>query len=556
MIRAMRTRHELLQSWILLGGLAAAGCRTTSAPTRLTAEDPSRFVPAAVAALSPPAERVHAPSAWQTHRREITADAPSQLPLVRNGPTVPPASHELLPRGEGPEHAVVPVAAWEPESLPVTGPANAPVGATEVRAIDFATALAQAGGRNPRVAWAAARVQESYAAWGRARWMWLPSIQAGGNYHKHEGRIQDVAGQIIETSRGSVYGGFGAQAVGAGSPAQPGLIARFHLSDALHQPQIAAHVAQAGEFANTATLHETLLNTALRYNDLLRTAQLVAIAEETLENSRKLADLTASFARAGQGNQADADRARTELTLRRSDLERAREEQRVASVRLARVLSEDPTTPLLPNEPGLVPIDLVAPGVAAQEAVSTALAQRPELGESRALVNVALARYQREKHAPLVPSLLLGLSHGVNAGGLGSDLIRGGDRLDFDAAAWWELRNLGFGEHLARNEAAWRVEQARWRQVEVLDQVAAETVEALVQVQQRHNRLEPAQQAIAAAEDSYRRNVARIRDAQGLPLEVLQSLQSLDAARREYVRALADYNEAQFRLHRALGWPK
>ncbi len=60
---------------------------------------------------------------------------------------------------------------------------------------------------------------------------------------------------------------------------------------------------------------------------------------------------------------------------------------------------------------------------------------------------------------------------------------------------------------------------------------------------------------VESATDSYKRDLERIHEGQGLPIEVLQSLQALDEARREYLRTLADYNEAQFRLQRALGWP-
>jgi outer membrane protein TolC len=60
---------------------------------------------------------------------------------------------------------------------------------------------------------------------------------------------------------------------------------------------------------------------------------------------------------------------------------------------------------------------------------------------------------------------------------------------------------------------------------------------------------------LAAAEASYRRNHERIRNGQGLPIETLQSIQALDQARRQYIRAVADFNRSQFRLQRALGWP-
>ena len=88
-----------------------------------------------------------------------------------------------------------------------------------------------------------------------------------------------------------------------------------------------------------------------------------------------------------------------------------------------------------------------------------------------------------------------------------------------------------------------------------MDQVAREIAQARAQVESRRQQMELAQAGIQTAQDSYNRNSSRIREAQGLPIEVLQSIQALDAARRDYLRTMADYNEAQFRLHRALGWP-
>jgi outer membrane protein TolC len=88
-----------------------------------------------------------------------------------------------------------------------------------------------------------------------------------------------------------------------------------------------------------------------------------------------------------------------------------------------------------------------------------------------------------------------------------------------------------------------------------MDQVASEVAEAYAQVTSRHEQITLAQSGITAAQDSYRRNSERVQDALGLPIEALQAIQSLDAAQRQYVRAVADYNRAQFRLHRALGCP-
>ena len=424
-----------------------------------------------------------------------------------------------------------------------------------LQSIDLGAALALTAGQNPEVNFARQRIVEAFAQLQAAEAAWLPSIRAGANYNKHEGRIQDVAGEIIETSRGSVYSGLGAQAVGAGSPAVPGLLMNFHLRDAFYQPRIAEAAVAARKHASRAVTNDLLMQTAIAYVDLLEAHQTKAVVEQTKANADQLAKLTNDFAEAGQGLPADADRARAEQSFREIDLSTAEESVRVASVRLSRMLGIDQSTTLMPVEPTLIPIDMVQVDQPIASLVSTGLMTRPELSEAKHLVRQAVEGYQRERFAPLVPSVLLGMSYGGNGGGLGSDIERYGDRMDFDAAAWWEVRNLGFGEKAAKEIACSRVEQAKWQQLRTMDQVAAEVAEAHAQVTARREQLAIAQTAIKASEDSYRRNSERIRDAQGLPLEVLQSLQALDTAQRRYIQIVADYNRAQFRLQRALGWP-
>jgi outer membrane protein TolC len=88
-----------------------------------------------------------------------------------------------------------------------------------------------------------------------------------------------------------------------------------------------------------------------------------------------------------------------------------------------------------------------------------------------------------------------------------------------------------------------------------VDRVAREVVEGQAQIQARRKQIAVAEAGLKAATGSYQKNLQRIRDGQGLPIEALQSIQALDQARREYPRTVADYSEAQFRLCRALGCP-
>lgn len=453
-----------------------------------------------------------------------------------------------------PREAVESPPATAPIPEPVPLPGDTPVvGGSNARSIDFTTALRIAGSQNPQVGFANQRIAEAYAQLRIARILWLPAIRAGISYNRHEGPLQTTDGSITRVERTALQPGLGMGAVGAGSPAVPGVAIGVRLTDAVCQPRIFGHVVAARESAARATVHDLLLSTGLAYLDLLRAYQQQAIAQDTLENAQQLADLTASFARAGQGAQADADRARVELVLRQNDLERANEATQVASTRLVELLSLDPTQLLVPAEPTIAAVELVSRDKSVQELVSLALRNRPELAESQQLVGEAIGRMKREQYAPLLPSMLLGVSYSDFGGGPDARIDNMSGRFDLDAVMFWEMRGLGLGEAAARSEARARVCQAEMRKVQVMDRVAREVAEGYAQIRARQKQIVVAQSGIQAATDSFRRNYQRIREGQGLPIEALQAIQALDQARREYLRSVADYDESQFRLYRAIG---
>jgi outer membrane protein TolC len=491
--------------------------------------------------------------AWQQRRAAEQAPSPASSPISQSQPAVTPSVANAIPPAKLSDIALVSaqVEIEEPELLPATPDIEAD--ALDGRPITLLSVLEVVDRDNPNINIARHRIEEAQAQWYRAESLWLPSIRAGVNYNKHEGRIQDVLGANVETSRGALYAGLGANAVGAGSPAIPGIYANFHLADAVFQPRIAGFVTAARQAGTEATVNDYLLQAAQAYLELLRAEQERAIAVEVRDLAQSLSDLTEAYAQSGEGLASDFDRARTELAIRSNDVLRADEAVRVASSRLAQLLRLDPTTPLVPQEPAMMPIHLFDSDAPVQALVAQGLMARPEVRESRALVCEAVNRLERERYAPLIPSVLLGVSQGGFGAGRGSDIEGFADRFDADAVAWWELRNLGHGEAAARDEMRSRLEQARWREVAMLDQIAREVVEAHAQVEARRQQIDTAQQAVQSARESYNKNRDRIQEAEGLPLEALQSIQALAQAEREYLRVVTDYNLAQFSLQRALG---
>ena len=257
-------------------------------------------------------------------------------------------------------------------------------------------------GAEPQIAFANERINDAFAQLRAAKVLWLPSIRAGLSYHHHEGPLQDNVGAIVVGSRSALEAGLGTTAVGAGSPAIAGVSADFRLSDAVFQPRIAGQQVAARNHAATATSHDFLLLAAVAHLDLLRAFQQQAIAEEALQHTEQLAKLTTEFARTGQGNQADADRAQTELAVRKNGVAQAAVQAQLASARLVELLSLPPDRELAPEEPALVPIELVSHESKAADLVSDGLSRRPELASSQHLVAEAIERLNRERYAPQI----------------------------------------------------------------------------------------------------------------------------------------------------------
>lgn len=522
--------------------LAALGCATTPLPS------PSARPPAVLASADAARAPGAVPAPATTVQTVAFQSTTSEATTADHATATVAAGRQLTP----PVSNVITVAEPIDPSMTLASPAEQ---AAQTVPINLPSTLAMIGGQHPVVGFARWRVQEAYAQLERAQVMWLPSIQSGFNYRRRDGNYQAVDGAIVDVNLNSLNYGLGAGAVAAGSPTEPGVVAEFHLADAIFLPRVAEKTAWARGHAASATLNQQLLEAAVGYFDLLEAFQDVQIIAEARRRTDEIAVLTKDFAEAGQGLQSDADRMAAELALVDTRALAAQERRLVASTRLARALSIPMTSHLQTLDSVIVPVELMDAEASEAALIATGLTARPELRESQALVAAACEAYQREKYAPFVPSVLLGFSTSSFGGGLGSQAENFAGRYDIDAMMVWQMRNLGLGEQAARRERRAQVQQATFTKLRVMDAVAQQVAEAHAQIGLRRQQVELSSEAIRRARDSYRRNVDRIRDGEGLPIEVLQSIQALETAERTYLQAVANYNRAQFQLQWALGWP-
>jgi outer membrane protein TolC len=426
------------------------------------------------------------------------------------------------------------------------------------RAIDLEAALTLAGVDNPTIALAREAVQASLAEQLQARVLLLPTLDAGMDYNLHRGNLQSSQGIIRDVNRQSLYLGGGAAAVGAGSVGVPGVRLTAHLADALFEPRATRQAVIGRQFDALATRNTILLNVTNSFFALVGAeANLQAVRQSETE-AAQVAQMTANFARTGQGSEADADRARTSALLVRSMEERAEEEVAVTGAELARLLSTDPATRFrVPGGPIPV-VQLVDPDADLEALVQIAVRNRPEVGARSADVAVVATRLRKERVRPLLPFITVGFSAGEFGGGSDQTTPRFGSfngRTDFDALAVWSLQNLGLGNLAVQRRLRAQVGEAEAERMRVIDLIRREVAEAYALSAARLRALDVTRREVERAQRAFREDLLRTRNLEGKPIETLHSLNQLVTARQALIAALIAYDQAQFQLFVALGQP-
>ncbi len=422
--------------------------------------------------------------------------------------------------------------------------------------IDLAATLRLANANSATVALARERMNEAVAQSRRANAMLLPTITLGASVNHHEGRLQNSTGALSDVNRSAGFVGLGAGAVAAGPIQQPGVAITANLADAIFEPLAARQTRLAAEAGSAATTNNVSLAAAVAYFELVRAKAQLAIAVEARKNAADLARVTASFAESGQGLESDASRAAVENLVRDRNVEQAKENLKIRSIALAEALRLDAGVDLDPTEDAAALIALADANRGGADLLLVALENRPEVRQNEALVKAAKQRLRQAKYDPLVPKVSVGFSAGGFGGGGGSSLGNENDRHDVSAMVFWRLENFGFGALARARERKSRFKQAELEQLQALDRIASEVYGAKARAGARRRQLEIAKQAVERARTSFELNKSRIYENQGLPIEVLQAINSLAMTRRLYLDSAVDYNQAQFSLYTALGQPE
>ncbi|QDU63895.1 Outer membrane efflux protein [Planctomycetes bacterium Pan216] len=429
-----------------------------------------------------------------------------------------------------------------PTPLPEAIPKESVFHATgdESQPIDWATVLELARGSNLAIEMAREKVFEAHTRLKLAQQQWLPSLNVGVNHYHHEGRIQEIPGQIIDTSKGNLFGG-------------------GYLDMTIEPKKILIDVLKAKQGVHSRSgeldraTRDTLQKASLAYLDLVSAQAGAAIAVEVADLIGELVDRSAELLKQGVGTQVDVSLNRAQYQTQLYKLNIARKNQLAASAQLVQLLNLQPGTRLYAADSHLVPIQLIDVSRSEDDLVMQAQSQGPGLAEVASLIEVLENQQNRLRRVNFLPTISLGVGQGTFGGGFGGDFQDFDSRTDTTVGINWDLMSM-VGTRQTRNLFQSQKRQAQIAHHQLMQKLAAGVIVGRAEAISAHERIKLSESEIETAIRSYKLSQARLKAAETLSFEVLQAIGALGQARVNYLRAVMQYNQAQIQLQYLLGF--
>lgn len=436
----------------------------------------------------------------------------------------------------------------------------APFESTDFRfPISLAAALRLSDARPLIVAVAQSSVWVAEADLTRAKLLWIPTLNLGFDYLRHDGGGPDFnKGLMTAPSVNFFYGG-------------AGMWGTISTTDAIYQPLAAQQMLNSAHWDIQTAKNDALLQTAAAYFSVHQHRGMYVGGLYTVERGHELVERIANLSRE-LVPKVEVDRARNLLAELEQQTVYSRQEWRVSSANLTQVLRLDPRAVVEPLEHDHAQVTLIDPGRMLDDLMPIALTNRPELGAYQAMVQAMVAQIRREKARPFLPSILINgfqtpyemIQAGIFGLGPNSSLNQWKGRDDLSYQPIWQLEAFGLGNLARIKEQRGYESRAIIEYYKAQDMVAADVTRAQARVQSSSARVVQADRALRTAIITFNGNYEGLQQTTRLgnvlvlvnrPQEAVFALQLLKLAFDEYFTTVAEYNRAQFELFHALGYP-
>ncbi|MDZ4405337.1 TolC family protein [Prosthecobacter sp.] len=408
--------------------------------------------------------------------------------------------------------------------------------------VDLRTVMKLAGAKNDEIQLARAKHDEAVAESKQAWQRFWPALSLGAGYRGHDGRLQDIGGNVFNANKQQYNVGTGVMIDWS-----PGDI--YYAALASKQRALAAeHLAEKSRI-------DIVTQSVERYYDLLAAEASMVIIEDDLQLTEDYAKQLEGAVTAGTAFRADLLRVKSQISRAKLAIRQGEEARDLAAARLAEILRLMPDAALRPAKSDLVPVKMMS-GKGVATMISLAQQHRPEVQAAQAIHSSMDAEKDRARIAPMIPSVQAGYTVGGFGGGPGVGSQQWGNfgrQQDFYVGLGWKIGPGGLFDRQRQNIANAREEGASLQTSQVRAAIGREVVEAATRSQSANDQIKINDEAVDAAEEMTKLAKERQASQIGVVLEYLLAREELTRARQSRVKAVTDFNKAQHALKRAVG---
>ncbi len=300
------------------------------------------------------------------------------------------------------------------------------------------------------------------------------------------------------------------------------------------------------QYGMDSSYQTTRYNAEKGYYDVLQAANTVNLDKETVDRlAEHLKNTQAQFA-VGVVAKADVLRSEVELVDAQQTLTQAENTYHINVATLNNIIGLPTATPLnlsqgLEYKPNSYVLD---------NCVTYAMANRPEIHQAEASVNMAKAA-QQQANAGNLPQVSLGASNEW------SDTHFAGKKRDNWALGVTLTQNIwDYGVTAAKvREAKANVVKAQESYRQIADEVRLAVRSSYLSMREAEKRIKTTEVAVAQAEEDYRIAQLRYSAGVGTNTDVMDASVALTTAKNNYIQALYDYNTNTALLEQNMGVP-
>jgi len=403
-----------------------------------------------------------------------------------------------------------------------------------VQSIDLATVLELGGANNLTIKQYRQLQEKALADVYKSKEWWLPEIHGGIRVHQLWGNAMNTDGTIFENLNRQFF------------LAGAGVNASWDFSE-IYSVRANELTAEATQYMTQAQRNEVLLQALEVYFDFLTADLYYRTFKVLVDQSELIGDQMKKQVDGGLQFESDWLLAMSNYNHLKVQMLNAKADYIAASAKLVQMLNLSPTIVLVTADTLLLPLDLVSEDEVI--GTDTGFEELPFIKSIDLIIMSLESRRSALKKEMAIPNFQLG----INGSAFGDLFSPIGPRAAINSAITWRipLGRLAYGGDFKQFDSKIILNQIKIEEYKA--KISEDIVKARGLIVNAKEQMKLAEESAGYAEEAIDQNIQRQEFGIVRPYEILQAQEIYINSQFDYIKAVADYNKAQYRLYVALG---